>query len=147
MLVGAIAVIANCAPTDMVKPPAVEQFEFIQMPDKAYEYSYRLDNGQYKKESGSFHKEGDRLVLRVEGAYSYTGDDGKIYEVHYTSDENGFRASGDHLPDTKTFVEPREAAPRSEKPIVKPKSCSNKNSLIASLIGGGNISKELQNKC
>ncbi|GBP81086.1 Endocuticle structural glycoprotein SgAbd-2 [Eumeta japonica] len=34
----------------------------------------------------------------VEGSYSYVGDDGQTYTVHYVADGNGFRASGDHLP-------------------------------------------------
>ena len=34
----------------------------------------------------------------VEGSYSYVGDNGKTYTVHYIADGNGFRASGDHLP-------------------------------------------------
>ncbi|XP_075979413.1 uncharacterized protein LOC142978745 [Anticarsia gemmatalis] len=34
----------------------------------------------------------------VEGSYSYVGDNGKTYTVHYIADSNGFRASGDHLP-------------------------------------------------
>lgn len=80
------------------KFPAVEVHEFKNLADDAYSFSYRLDNGEYKKESGRFYDVGDRRVLRITGEYSYTGDDGRLYKVSYTSDENGFRASGDHLP-------------------------------------------------
>lgn len=34
----------------------------------------------------------------VEGSYSYVGDNGQTFTVHYIADANGFRASGDHLP-------------------------------------------------
>lgn len=34
----------------------------------------------------------------IQGSYSYTGPDGVIYTVNYIADENGFRASGDHIP-------------------------------------------------
>lgn len=34
----------------------------------------------------------------VTGYYSYIGPDGKLYTTHYTSDQNGYRATGSHLP-------------------------------------------------
>lgn len=40
----------------------------------------------------------DKEEQVVEGSYSYVGDDGKTYTVHYVADSNGYRASGDHLP-------------------------------------------------
>lgn len=40
----------------------------------------------------------DKEEQVVEGSYSYIGDDGRTYTVHYVADSNGFRASGDHLP-------------------------------------------------
>lgn len=33
----------------------------------------------------------------VKGSYSYTGDDGVVYTVHYTADDNGFHPEGDHI--------------------------------------------------
>lgn len=35
---------------------------------------------------------------RAQGGYSYMGDDGKVYTVTYTADENGFHAQGAHIP-------------------------------------------------
>lgn len=40
----------------------------------------------------------DKEEQVVEGSYSYVGDNGQTYTVHYIADSNGFRASGDHLP-------------------------------------------------
>lgn len=34
----------------------------------------------------------------MHGSYSYTSPEGKQIAVNYIADENGFRASGDHLP-------------------------------------------------
>ncbi|CAK1581015.1 unnamed protein product [Parnassius mnemosyne] len=40
----------------------------------------------------------DKEAQIVEGSYSYIGDNGQTYTVHYIADSNGFRATGDHLP-------------------------------------------------
>lgn len=40
----------------------------------------------------------DKQEQVVEGSYSYVGDNGQTFTVHYIADANGFRASGDHLP-------------------------------------------------
>lgn len=42
----------------------------------------------------------------VNGYYSYVGPDGKIYTTHYTADQNGYRATGSHLPVQDTAVQP-----------------------------------------
>lgn len=72
------------------------------MPDNAYHYLYETSDGQIKEETGSVAENG---ILKVVGSYSYISDDGKTYSVRYTSDENGFRASGEHLPKTNTALE------------------------------------------
>ncbi|KPJ09917.1 Endocuticle structural glycoprotein SgAbd-2 [Papilio machaon] len=40
----------------------------------------------------------DKESQVVEGSYSYVGDNGQTYTVHYIADSNGYRATGDHLP-------------------------------------------------
>ncbi|CAH2984374.1 unnamed protein product [Chilo suppressalis] len=58
-----------------------------------YQYAYETENGIKAEEQGqTIHGS------QVSGAYSYTGDDGQIYTVTYTADENGFQAQGAHLP-------------------------------------------------
>ena len=34
----------------------------------------------------------------VTGSYSFTDAEGKTYTINYVADENGYRATGDHLP-------------------------------------------------
>lgn len=41
----------------------------------------------------------------MQGSYSYTGPDGLVYTITYIADENGFQASGAHIP-TPTVVPP-----------------------------------------
>lgn len=37
-------------------------------------------------------------MLVQQGSYSYTDDDGNVFTVRYTADDQGFRAQGDHFP-------------------------------------------------
>lgn len=68
--------------------------------DGAYGFQYETSNGISAHEQGyvknAGHKEHETQV--AEGYYSYVGQDGKKITVHYSADENGFRATGDHLP-------------------------------------------------
>ncbi|KAJ8717631.1 hypothetical protein PYW07_005561 [Mythimna separata] len=59
----------------------------------SYAYSYETENGIYGEENGVATN-----GVQAQGGYSYTGDDGKVYSVKYTADENGFQPQGDHLP-------------------------------------------------
>lgn len=62
--------------------------------DHGYQYVYETENGIRAEESGQAQGNGHS----VQGAYSYTGDDGQVYTVTYTADETGFHAQGAHLP-------------------------------------------------
>ncbi|NP_001166730.1 cuticular protein RR-1 motif 18 [Bombyx mori] len=60
----------------------------------AYQYAYESENGIKAQEVGQDEGSGKK----VQGSYSYKGDDGQVYEVSYIADEHGFRAEGAHLP-------------------------------------------------
>ncbi|KAJ8717018.1 hypothetical protein PYW08_005417 [Mythimna loreyi] len=60
---------------------------------ETYVYAYETENGIYGEENGVATN-----GVQAQGGYSYTGDDGKVYSVRYTADENGFQPQGDHLP-------------------------------------------------
>jgi len=40
----------------------------------------------------------NEVAKTAQGSYSYTGPDGVVYTVNWIADENGYRASGAHLP-------------------------------------------------
>jgi len=68
-----------------------------------YQYSYELDDGQKREENAQAVQTRDSegnpsVALRVTGSYSFVGADGITYTVDYVADENGYRASGAHLP-------------------------------------------------
>lgn len=90
---------------DETKLSEVTHYEFERLPDDGYFFKYETSDGQTRNENGYFKNIGDQRILVVSGSYSYIGSDGKNYQVRYTSDEKGYRASGDHLLDTGTDVE------------------------------------------
>ncbi|KAG7301220.1 hypothetical protein JYU34_014108 [Plutella xylostella] len=65
----------------------------MQNDGENFAYSFETENGIYAEESGVATN-----GVEAQGAYSYTGDDGQVYSVRYTADQNGFVATGDHLP-------------------------------------------------
>ena len=111
-----VCIAAPLADTKSDEGITIVQYEHQNLPDGGYSFLYELSDGQFKQEYGRFEKIGDELVLVVTGSYSYIGTDGKTYQVKYKSDHNGFRASGGHLPDTNTDVDP--APPASLPPNV-----------------------------
>lgn len=116
------AIVVRCAPVATKASAEITLYEYENLPDNAYRFRYELSDGQFRDEYGSFVNVGDNKVLVVTGSYGFKDENGKEYRVRYKSDENGFRASGDHLPDTHTDV-------------IDPPPLSISASLIATLAG------------
>lgn len=60
---------------------------------EGFNYAFETDNGITAEET-AVATDG----VQARGAFSYTGDDGKVYSVTYTADEGGYQPRGDHLP-------------------------------------------------
>lgn len=71
----------------------IVNYKNILTPDGEFEYSFDTSNGIHADENGTSID-----GVKAEGSYSYIGDDGKLYSVVYSADENGFRPQGAHLP-------------------------------------------------
>ncbi|XP_063626429.1 uncharacterized protein LOC134798028 [Cydia splendana] len=67
-------------------------YENVLTPE-GYFYSFDTSNGIHADETGEVGNS-----TRAQGGFTYTGDDGKVYSIVYTADENGFQPRGDHLP-------------------------------------------------
>lgn len=64
--------------------------------------SYETGNNIISEESGYVKTIGEgedqAEALVQQGSYSYTSPEGQQITIHYTADETGFHATGDHLP-------------------------------------------------
>lgn len=74
--------------------------ESYQDKDGSYKFGFEAANGIQQQEHGYVKNAGqkDHEIQVQEGFYSYTDEHGHQIGVHYIADENGFRATGDHLP-------------------------------------------------
>ncbi|XP_014473827.1 PREDICTED: flexible cuticle protein 12-like [Dinoponera quadriceps] len=96
----ALVAVTAAAPVDNTSPiPIVKQAADGPGPDGAYSYSYETGNGIQAQEDGHLNYQGtDDEAIEARGGYSYTGDDGQVYQVTYVANENGFQPEGAHLP-------------------------------------------------
>ncbi|CAK9801706.1 Endocuticle structural glycoprotein SgAbd-2 [Anthophora plagiata] len=99
---------------DRPSPPTDERRPFTTTPipilhwnkqqehDGTYKTSYETGNNIIAEESGYIKKVGEGEeqgeALVQQGSYSYTSPEGKLISIHYTADETGFHATGDHIP-------------------------------------------------
>ncbi|EEZ98928.2 endocuticle structural glycoprotein SgAbd-1 [Tribolium castaneum] len=79
-------------------PVAILRFDNDNSGDGNYRFEYETENHISQQEIGQLKNLGNEEANVVQGTYSYTGPDGVTYTVSYIADENGFRATGDHLP-------------------------------------------------
>ncbi|EFX66317.1 endocuticle structural glycoprotein ABD-4-like [Daphnia pulex] len=92
------------APTDKldeVKPIAIVRSISENNPDGSYSYSFEGEDGTKVDESGNQKRVGPKaedIGTISSGSYSYLSPDGTPISVVWTSNENGFVATGDHLP-------------------------------------------------
>ena len=59
-------------------------------------FSYETPDGQTRQETGQPSSASAGSIVQT-GSWSYTGQDGKLYEVKFVADEFGYRPVGDHI--------------------------------------------------
>ncbi|KAL6254413.1 hypothetical protein P5V15_014461 [Pogonomyrmex californicus] len=68
-------------------------------PDGSYSFNYETANGIQAQEQGHLAKiSKEEDAIQVQGAFSYTDNNGNPFALSYIADENGFRPQGEHLP-------------------------------------------------
>merc|ERR1712116_7716 len=96
LAVAAAAPLEESAPIILIK----SQTQNHDTEKQEYSFSYETENGISVSESGKQKQFGDKpedAGTVSQGKYSYP-EDSVTYTVTWVADENGFQATGDHLP-------------------------------------------------
>lgn len=62
--------------------------------DGTYRYAYETGNGIAAQEQGDARGEG----TRAQGGFTYTSPEGEVVHIQYNAGEEGFQATGSHIP-------------------------------------------------
>merc|ERR1712011_78182 len=95
--------VAAAAPAPEEAAPViliVKQTQNHDTEKQEYSFSYEAENGISVSESGKQKQFGDKpedAGIISQGKFSYP-EEGVTYTVTWVADENGFQATGDHLP-------------------------------------------------
>merc|ERR1712200_326426 len=102
IIVAAFLAVAMAAPAELDAPVvAIVKSTNEMNEDGSYSFSFESEDGTKVEESGSQKQVGpepENIGTVAKGSYSYTGDDNVVITVNWVADENGFQATGDHLP-------------------------------------------------
>ncbi|XP_046637435.1 larval cuticle protein LCP-22-like [Daphnia pulicaria] len=96
-----VALLALVAAQKDNEPVAIVSSNSEMNADGSYTYAFETADGTKVEESGSQKQVGPKpedIGTVSKGSYSYTSPDGVVITVNWTADENGFQATGDHLP-------------------------------------------------
>lgn len=93
-----LAALASAAPTKEQVP--LLQENFLRDDHGQYSFNFLTGDGIARTEQGSLvpNAAGTAKILVQRGGYRYYLPNGELVELNYTADENGFRATGSHLP-------------------------------------------------
>merc|ERR1712136_243612 len=95
--------VAAAAPAPQEAAPViliVKQTQSHDTEKQEYSFSYEAENGIPVSESGKQKQFGDKpeeAGIISQGKFSYP-EEGVTYTITWVADENGFQATGDHLP-------------------------------------------------
>ena len=95
-----LAIICACFLAVYAAPPdtqIVHQESDLDVGGK-YHYSFETSDGTKASQAGELRQVGNEVGGVASGTYEYTDKDGGHFKVTYTADENGFVATGPHIP-------------------------------------------------
>ena len=98
LIIVSLTGLASAAPVK--EQVALLQENFVRDDHGQYSYNFLTGDGVARTEQGSLvpNADGTANIFVQRGGYRYALPNGEIVEVNYTADENGYRATGTHLP-------------------------------------------------
>ena len=97
ILIAVFLAVAAAAPQDSRPIAILKQSQNHDTERQEYSFSYEAENGISVSESGVQKQIGEESGTVSQGRFSYP-EDSKTYTITWVADENGFQATGDHLP-------------------------------------------------
>ena len=97
ILIAVFLAVAAAAPQDSRPIAIVKQSQNHDTEKQEYSFSFEAENGISVSESGVQKQIGEESGTVSQGRFSYP-EDSKTYTITWVADENGFQATGDHLP-------------------------------------------------
>ncbi|XP_046657020.1 larval cuticle protein 1-like isoform X5 [Daphnia pulicaria] len=97
----AFLAVALAAPQGDKKPIEIVSSNSEMNADGSYSFDFESADGTKVSESGNQKQVGPKpedIGTVSKGSYSFTTPDGVVLTVNWVADENGFQATGDHLP-------------------------------------------------
>ncbi|KAI9565997.1 hypothetical protein GHT06_009795 [Daphnia sinensis] len=97
----AFLAVAIAAPQGDKKPIEIISSNSEMNADGSYSFDFESADGTKVQESGNQKQVGPKpedIGTVSKGSYSFTTPDGVVLTVNWVADENGFQATGDHLP-------------------------------------------------
>merc|ERR1712071_480007 len=102
IIFAALLAVAVAAPAELDAPVvAIVSSRSEMSEDGSYSFAFESEDGVKVEESGSQKQIGEtpeESGTFSKGSYSFTAPDGVVLTVNWVADENGFQATGDHLP-------------------------------------------------
>ena len=97
ILIAVFLAVAAAAPQDSRPIAIVKQSQNHDTEKQEYSFSFEAENGISVSESGVQKQIGEESGTVSQGQFSYP-EDSVRYTITWVADENGFQATGDHLP-------------------------------------------------
>lgn len=100
IVIFALAVaVCVAAPLDDSANAQILRYENENIGIDGYKFAYETSDGVSRQEEAELKNAGsENEAMSVRGSVTWTAPDGQVFTLNYIADENGYQATGDHLP-------------------------------------------------